>query len=289
MKTLVTGHYGYLGTHVTPLLSQPWTGWDLPDVDITDAHRVSQRMAAESPDTVIHLAAATSVAECEWTPGNAYAVNVQGTINLLKAAEACGVRRFVFASSMAAQSPQGVYGWTKWTAEKAVTHFSNPLNRRPNPGMETVVLRFTNLAGESHDSRTHLIPNLIRYARRPSPPGFPVYGSLDNVKNFLYVKEAAQFVADAATTAIGYADYATPGADRLQSLVRPLQVFSCGGVTATLRAVIDTLQELTGVSIPLDLQPARDGDAPYQGVDLDLQGRVPLETILASAWKSPGK
>lgn len=50
-------------------------------------------------DALIHLAAVSTDNECRRDPKNAFDVNVGGTLNLIKAAEARRVKQFVFASS----------------------------------------------------------------------------------------------------------------------------------------------------------------------------------------------
>jgi UDP-glucose 4-epimerase len=53
----------------------------------------------ENADTLIHLAAISRDKDCLADPVRAFQVNVNGTINLIRAARARGVRQFIFASS----------------------------------------------------------------------------------------------------------------------------------------------------------------------------------------------
>jgi len=53
----------------------------------------------ENADTLIHLAAISRDKDCLADPVRAFSVNVNGTINLIRAARARGVRQFIFASS----------------------------------------------------------------------------------------------------------------------------------------------------------------------------------------------
>ena len=106
MKVLVTGATSLIGSavvrsllargdEVTTFQRRP-AGLDTPEVlgDITDVDTVKR--ATEGMDAVIHLAALVSVVGA-WPTFEA--VNVQGTANVLTAARAAGVTRFVHISS----------------------------------------------------------------------------------------------------------------------------------------------------------------------------------------------
>lgn len=60
------------------------------DLDVTDAGGV--RRAAGTASIVLHLAAMTNVDECERDPDRAFAVNAEGTRNVVEAAEDAGAR-----------------------------------------------------------------------------------------------------------------------------------------------------------------------------------------------------
>jgi nucleoside-diphosphate-sugar epimerase len=112
MTVLVTGATGFIGGHLArhlldrghparamvrrenPNLAQ--AGIELTRGDITDQD--AARAAVEGVDAVFHLAAQRDV----WgTPESVYhKVNVEGTLNLLRASATAGVQRFVFCSSV---------------------------------------------------------------------------------------------------------------------------------------------------------------------------------------------
>jgi len=103
---LVTGARGFLGRAVCA--QTPSIATDLP-CDISDAGAVAALFRAEPIDVVIHLAGLLPTA-CRADPGRAARVNVMGSVNLLEAAAAAGVRRFVFGSSISVYEEGDLYG-----------------------------------------------------------------------------------------------------------------------------------------------------------------------------------
>ena len=117
MKALVTGGAGFIGSHVTDALLA--RGHDVAVVDNLSSgkreqvpasarfHRLDIREAATlrdlvaelRPDVVCHQAAQVSVSASVREPVLDAEVNVIGTLNVLEAARAAGVRRVVFAST----------------------------------------------------------------------------------------------------------------------------------------------------------------------------------------------
>lgn len=88
-----------------------WTG------DVRDADRMAEVMRAR-PDVVIHAAAIKRIEQCEANPEEAKKTNVDGTLNVVKAALAADVPRVLVISSDKACSPETVYGATKAEAEQ---------------------------------------------------------------------------------------------------------------------------------------------------------------------------
>ncbi len=107
-------------------------GVRLHEADITDAAAVREIVAAEAPEAIFHLAAQIDVRKSVEDPAFDATVNVLGTINLLEAARAAGVPRFVNTSTGGAiygeapslpagedtlPRPLAGYGQSKYAAE----------------------------------------------------------------------------------------------------------------------------------------------------------------------------
>jgi dTDP-4-dehydrorhamnose reductase len=89
---IVTGSRGLLGA--TLMRTLPEAGFRAVALtgDIRDAAAVAKQIAQVAPAHVVHTAAMTDVAACERQPQQAFAVNGEGTKNIVAAARAAGAR-----------------------------------------------------------------------------------------------------------------------------------------------------------------------------------------------------
>lgn len=133
-RWLVVGAGGMLGTDLVLALKAAGhdvTGWDLPEIDITDADDVLGKVT--SFDVVANCAAWTAVDAAETNESAAFAVNAVGPQNLALAAASSGAKLvhistdYVFdgvATEPYAEDtplrPQSAYGRTKAAGEWAV-------------------------------------------------------------------------------------------------------------------------------------------------------------------------
>ncbi len=115
MKVLVTGHRGFIGTVMVPMLVKE--GFDVTGLD-TDLYRYCTYgdMALEIPtilkdvrdvekedleafDAVVHLAALSNDPLGNLNPALTYDINYKASVRIAEIAKEVGVKRFLFASS----------------------------------------------------------------------------------------------------------------------------------------------------------------------------------------------
>jgi UDP-glucose 4-epimerase len=166
--------------------------------DVRDGEGVYQ--AVQGRDAVVHLAAFTRVVESLQDPAECYAINVQGTINLLEACRKAGVPHFVFASSNAAVGdantavhedipphPLSPYGATKLVGEALCSAYAHSY------GMQTVALRFANAYGPYCQKKGSVVALFLRTMLAGSP--LTVYGDGRQTRDFIHVADICGVIA----------------------------------------------------------------------------------------------
>lgn len=168
---LVTGSSGFVGRRLIPRLSrnfevQALGGPDLADarpmVDLLDERALDEAVAAFGPGTIVHLAAASSVAGAGQAPDATWDVNLIGTRNLVRAARRTGAPvHFIFASTAEVYGraflngpcsedtppqPVSVYGRSKLAAEYLLEDLAGG-------GFSVTILRLFNHTGVGQDQR----------------------------------------------------------------------------------------------------------------------------------------
>ena len=132
------------GLHGTQLSIEGRALLDSPALvlgDIRDRDRLFGVFAQFRPEVVFHAAALKHLPLLEQNPAEGWKTNVVGTRNVLEAAEAVGVPRFVNVSTDKAADPSSVLGYTKRLAERMTADVAE------RTGLAYASVRFGNVLG----------------------------------------------------------------------------------------------------------------------------------------------
>jgi len=154
--------------------------------DVRDTERLDEVFSVYRPEVVFHAAALKHVPALESAPDEGWKTNVLGTRNVLVAAEAHGVERFVNISTDKAADPVNVLGRTKRLAEQLTAAVA------ARTGHGYVSVRFGNVIG-SRGSVMETFETQIG-------AGGPVTVTHPEVTRFfMAVREAVRLTLQAAT------------------------------------------------------------------------------------------
>jgi UDP-glucose 4-epimerase len=303
-RVLVTGGCGFIGSHlVRRLLAE-----GAAEVAVVDSLRYGRpdalaglgagarlvrhdlgldraddlRPALEGADALFHLAAEKH--HTERTSYELLRTNVAGTCGLLQAAQAAGVGKVVFASSVYAYGrmagpplredeparPVTAYGMSKLLGERLLGHFARP------HGPAHVALRYFFVYGPRQHLglgyKSVIVKNYQRLLRGEPPT---VYGDGRQALDYVYVDDAVE----AALLALRAG--------------RSGAVYNVGSGTATaVGDLVDRMMRAAGRVLPKDYLPpdesagsCRVADVARAQAELGWRPRVALDEGLSRTWR----
>lgn len=315
MKILLTGGAGYVGSACLRLLKQSGhqvvaydnlveghrlavDGADLVVGDIRDTALLEKTLRDKEIEAVMHFAAATNVGESVTNPSYHYDNNIGGTLSLLNAMVAAGVKKILFSSTCATyglnpaspmaedadQDPCSPYARTKLAVEWMIRDFAQ------THGIGFTILRYFNAAGASgdgqfgeyHHPETHLIPLVLQDILQGS-------GSL-KVFGDDYPTEDGTCIRDY----VHIEDLASAHLLAMEAITGDTaEVYNIG--TGTGQSVLDIIkacEQVSGHQVKYTIVERRPGDAPELVADpqklktrLGWKPRYPnIEDIVRTAW-----
>lgn len=290
-RVLVTGGAGFIGRRVVAALLaegakvtvadlKTYTGDESVRVvtgDLVEPSVADQAVAAGT-DTIIHLAARTSVLESLQDPEAYYRNNVALTAGLLELARQRGVGTFLFASTNAVVGnvgqtliteqaplrPLTPYGATKAASEMLISSYSAAY------GVRGVSLRFSNVYGPGMEHKDSFIPRLMKAARDGT--GVKVRGDGTMIRDVIQVDDVIN-----GMFAAWRSDHSGPA-------------ILGSGQSVTVNEMVATARRVTGVDIPAENVPIQQGEMPAVKLDISVSrslGYSPtydLEKGMATVW-----
>jgi UDP-glucose 4-epimerase len=272
MRFVVTGGAGFIGSHISDFLVHRgdevvivdnfFSGRlenirdlvDTPMVTVMNGSVTDQALlfkACKDADGIFHEAAITSVPRSVNDPLLSNEANVTGTLNVLVAAQKCGIRKIVYASSSSiygdtptlpkredmVPNPKSPYAITKMAGEYYLNVFHELC------GMNTVSLRYFNVFGPRQDPNSEysaVIPKFITKILHHESP--VVYGDGSQTRDFTYVKDVVQA--------------------NIRAMESDAQgIFNVAyGSRITLIELARTIMDALGEDLPLRYEAARSGD-----------------------------
>jgi dTDP-glucose 4,6-dehydratase len=283
-KYLVTGGAGFIGSnlarfildkgHDVVVLDNFATGKPENMIDIRDRiefiegdirDRAAVDKAVAGCAAVFHEAALGSVPRSVEEPISSHDVNVNGTLEVLEAARAAGVKRVVFAASSSAYgerpespkteqmvpSPISPYAASKVACEQYLQAYAYSY------GMETFCLRYFNVFGPYQDPQgayAAVIPAFV--SRLLHGQTLQVYGDGEQSRDFCYIDNIceANWLAAHAPAEVCTGQVAN---------------IACHQET-TLNDIISLLGELLNVEVKAEYGPPRAGDVKHSLADISL-------------------
>ncbi|PZO59285.1 MAG: UDP-glucose 4-epimerase GalE, partial [Phormidesmis priestleyi] len=286
---LVTGGAGYIGAHAVLALevagyqtvildsleyghqelAQQYLKAELIVGNTSDRPLLDKIFTTYKVAAVMHFAAYIAVGESVSEPAKYYRNNVYGTLNLLEAMIAHGVKRLVFSSTCAIygppkivpipedhpQNPISPYATSKLMVEKMLLDFQAAY------GLQSVCFRYFNAAGadpsgrlgEDHNPETHLIP-LVLLTALGQRQSISIFGSDYDTRDGTCIRDYIH-VSDLADAHVKGAEYLLAGGET--------SFFNLGnGSGFTVKEVIETARQVTGKEIVAVMCDRRPGDPP---------------------------
>lgn len=237
------------------------------NIDLLHRDQIDRVLNDHKPIAIMHFAAFSQVGESMQDPAKYWRNNVLGSLNLIEAAAAAGVDKFVFSSTCATygdqdnvvldetsqQRPINAYGASKRAVEDILTDFEKA------HGMQHVIFRYFNVAGadpdgeigEFHQPETHLIP-LILQAIDGQRDALTVFGTDYDTPDGTCIRDYVH-VCDLVDAHVLGVKWLLDG--------KGSRVFNLGtGSGFSVREVVDQAKHVTNRAVPIVEGARRPGD-----------------------------
>jgi UDP-glucose 4-epimerase len=323
MNILLTGGAGYIGSHLVVYLLE--LGYQVVLFDnlkqttlasgdqsifiqgeLSDTLLLRKILKKYQIDMVVHLASFKSIPESISNPLDYYDNNISGTLSLLHAMREENVLSLIFSSSCAVyghsnllplkesnpKCPENPYGKTKYFIEEILKDMTNT-----DKAWNMVCLRYSNVSGffmpsiftKTIFSHSKDIFSVIAQVMMGQLKNLPIYGknypTVDGTtrRDYIHVLD----IAKAHGQVLRW----------MKHKEKNFETFNLGtGQAYSVLEVLNTFEKCSGIKIPYEFYPPRQGDVieSYCCPDkakkmLDWQATQTLEDICLSVFQMIGK
>lgn len=233
--------HAQLAIHGNGLLSTK----DTVLADIRDAEAIRTIFEEYRPEVVFHAAALKHLPMLERYPDEGWKTNVLGTRNVLEAAEAVQVQRFVNISTDKAANPTSQLGYSKRAAERLTAGMDQQTQGR------YLSVRFGNVIG----SRGSMLPTFTNLIEQGGPL---TVTHPDVTRYFMTIPEACQLVLQAG--GIG-----NPGEVLILDMGEPVRILD----------IAERMISLSGKDVDIVFTGLREGEKLHEDLTGDTEDTRP--------------
>ena len=257
-KILITGNSGYIGSHLTKILTEQnvyelyGLDKDVPKIGITNFVVEDIRNSGEwiysdiEFDCVVHLAAEVAVGRSVLNPTLYYLTNTLGTLNVLKNLK---FKRFVHASTGSAGPMNNHYGISKRGAEDVVRQFCTEQN------IPYTTFRFYNVTGTDGIEPTNVDGLMWNLMNAQKTGEFNLFGDDYNTEDGSAIRDYTH-VNEICYSVIKGIEYSS---NQIENLGH--------GVGTSVKQMIEIYKRVNDCDFTVNICPRRSGDLERSVLD----------------------
>jgi UDP-glucose 4-epimerase len=249
MKVIVFGGSGFVGSHLADALTEAGHGVTIFDIqpspylqprqkfiqgDMLDLESVTR--AVHGQEILYNFAGLADIDEALARPVDTVRLNILGCVNLLEAARSCGVKRFIFASTVYVYSETGgFYRVSKQACESYIEEYQRRF------ALNYTILRYGTLYGRRADARN----SVHRYLRQALlDRKISVQATGEEMREYIHVEDASR-----------------AGVQILDSEFENQNVILTGNHPTRFRDLMLMIREMVGADVQIEMQPPDAGKA----------------------------
>ncbi|ABX12064.1 NAD-dependent epimerase/dehydratase family protein [Nitrosopumilus maritimus] len=281
MKILVTGGAGFIGRHLIKkinkkhelIIFENFSNSDEKNIsyllndktklvkgDLTDFSLINSSLS--NVDLVIHLAAKIDILQSIEHPDQTHKINVEGSLNLLRACVKNNVKNFIAASSAAVYgnpkqipvteftipNPVSPYGADKIALEFYLRAFCNAY------GINGIALRFFNVYGLGQSNAyAGVITKFLNQIHQTKP--LRIFGDGKNTRDFIHIDDLVMGIEQSISNISG----------------KRGSVYNlASGKSVSVKELAKLMLEISDKKLEIKYESPRKGDLLYSSASIDL-------------------